>query len=59
MAKTSHLFNQKVVNYSIYWIVQIHELTVDNLSTYKELMTYFLCATPNTPQVMYNARDMG
>ena len=28
------------MHYSLYWIAQIHEPTVDNLSTYKESMTY-------------------
>ena len=36
-----------MMHYSLYWIVQIHESNVDNLSTYKKLMTYIFGATPN------------
>ena len=46
----SHPSNQEVVHYSFYWIAQIHELTVDNLSTYKEPMTCIFYATPSAPK---------
>ena len=45
MVKTSHPSNYEVVHCNLYWIVQIHELIVNNLSSYKEPMPYILCAT--------------
>ena len=33
--------------YSLYWIASIHELIVDNLSTYKEHIPCIIYATPN------------
>ena len=36
--------------HSLYWIVQIHEPIMDNLSTYKEPMTCIFYATPNAPK---------
>ena len=38
-------------HYSLYWIAQIHELSIDNLFTYKEPMTCILCATPNASKL--------
>ena len=38
-----------MMHYSLYWIFQIQETIVDNLSTYKELMTYFFCGISNAP----------
>ena len=36
--------------YIFYWIAQIHEPIVDNLPTYKELMTCIFRKTPNAPK---------
>ena len=35
------------MHYSLYWIVWIYEPIMNNLSTYKELITYIFRATPN------------
>ena len=35
------------MHYSLYCITQIHELIVDNLSTYKEPMNFIFYATHN------------
>ena len=50
MTKTSHPFNLEVVRYSLRWIAQIHESTVDYSSYYKELMTWIIYATLNAPK---------
>ena len=42
--------NYEVVHYNLKWIAQIHELTMDNLFTYKEPMTCIFYATPNAPK---------
>ena len=49
MAKKNHPSNYKVVHYNLYWIAQIHELAMDNLSIYKEPMICIICATTNAP----------
>ena len=36
------------MHYKLYWIAQIHELDVDNLSTYNEPMTCIFYTTLNT-----------
>ena len=40
----------RVVHYSLYWIAQIHEPIMENLSTYKEPMTCIFYVTPNAPK---------
>ena len=35
------------MHYILYWITQIHEPIVDNLSTYKEPTTCIFYETPN------------
>ena len=49
-ASPYRIFNQEEVYYSLYQIAQIHESTMDNLSTYKEPMTCIFCATPKAPK---------
>ena len=48
--KTSHPSTWEVVHYSLYLIPKMHESTMNNLSSYKELIAYILKATLKAPK---------
>ena len=49
--KTIHPSNQEVVYYNLHQINRVHKLIVNNLSSYKELITCIIYATPNAPKL--------